>query len=142
MQLTNHTDYAFRVLIYLISMEEERTTIRTITQAFDISKSHVMKVVNELVNKGWISSTRGKNGGICLGIDPKAVSLKDVILLMEKNLGPINCSSPMCYINGACGLKSIVISANNEYLNHMGKYTLADITSPKIRGLIATSSES
>ena len=41
MQLTKHTDYAFRVLIYLISMEEERTTIRTITQAFDISKSHV-----------------------------------------------------------------------------------------------------
>lgn len=140
MQLTKHTDYAFRVLIYLISMEEERTTIQTITQTFDISKSHVMKVVNELVNKGWVSSTRGKNGGICLGVDPKTVSLKDVIVLMEKNLDPINCSSPVCYINGACTLKPIVMSANNEYLNYMGKYTLLDIAAPKIRELIATSS--
>lgn len=142
MQLTKHTDYAFRVLIYLVSMKEERTTIKTITQTFDISKSHVMKVVNELVNKGWVSSTRGKKGGICLGVEPKMVSLKDVILLMEKNLDPVNCSSPVCYINGTCTLKSILINANNQYLDHMGKYTLLDITSPKIRELIATSRES
>ena len=139
MQLTKHTDYAFRVLIYLINMEKKITTIKTITETFDISKSHVMKVVNELVNKGWLSSTRGKNGGIYLGVDPGSVSLKDVIVLMEKNLDPINCSSPECYIKGACELKSIVMRANNEYLNYMESYTLADISSPKIRDLIAIS---
>ncbi len=139
MQLTKHTDYAFRVLIYLSNMQEERTTIQTISQTYDISKSHIMKVVNELVNKGWVDSIRGKNGGICLGVQPKDISLKDVILLMEKNLDPINCNSPVCYINGVCKLKSIVINANNQYLNHMGQYTLADVASPKIRDLIAVS---
>ena len=73
MQLTKHTDYAFRVLIYLAGMSEERTTIQAITETFDISKTHLMKVVNELANKGWVASTRGKNGGIRLGVAPESV---------------------------------------------------------------------
>jgi DNA-binding IclR family transcriptional regulator len=60
MQLTKHTDFAFRTLIYLAMMEQELTTIQHITDSFDISKSHAMKIVNTLANKGWVKSIRGK----------------------------------------------------------------------------------
>jgi len=62
MQLTKHTDYAFRVLIYLAGIEhpeKQRSTILEISKKFDISKTHAMKVVNELSNAGWVSATRG-----------------------------------------------------------------------------------
>lgn len=132
MQLTKHTDYAFRVLIYLAGMKEERTTIQAITEKFGLSKPHLMKVVNSLSNKGWIKSTRGKNGGICLGERSEEISLRDVLVHMEKTLEPINCSTPMCYINNICQLKPILMQAQEEYLSHLGQYTLADLISPKI----------
>lgn len=127
MKLTKHTDYAFRVLIYLAGMQEEKTTIQAITNAFDISKTHLMKVVNELANKGWVDSIRGKNGGIRLGMPASDINLKDVLLHMEKTLEPINCEEPMCHIKGVCQLKPILIQAQQQYLDYLGGYTLEDI---------------
>lgn len=137
MQLTKHTDYAFRVLIYLAGMQEERTTIQAITEAFDVSKTHLMKIVSELVNKGWIASTRGKNGGICLGVEASELSLRDVLIHMEKTLEPINCDSPSCHIKGVCRLKPLLMQAQNEYLKYLAQYSLADLINPEIVGRIS-----
>ena len=136
MQLTKHTDYAFRVLIFLAGMQEERTTIQAITDAFDVSKTHLMKVVNELSNKGWVESTRGKNGGICLGVDPSEINLRDVLLHMEKTLDPINCDTPMCHIKGVCRLKPVLVRAQKEYLSHVAQYCLSDLIDAKTEARI------
>ncbi|MGH1426946.1 MAG: RrF2 family transcriptional regulator [Arenicella sp.] len=130
MQLTKHTDYAFRVLIYLAGAQKsnkERSTILEISKKFDISKTHVMKIVNELANAGWVQSTRGKNGGIALGAPTKSINLKDVVVKMENTLNPIKCSEPMCLIKGICRLKPILNDAQSEFLNHLAKYTLSDL---------------
>lgn len=127
MQLTKHTDYAFRVLIYLAGMQQERTTIQAISDTYDVSKTHLMKVVNELSNKGWVNSTRGKNGGICLGTAAENINMRAVLEHMEKTLDPINCDTPLCHIQGVCLLKPILVQAQNEYLSYLGKYSLADI---------------
>ncbi|MFK7996307.1 MAG: Rrf2 family transcriptional regulator [Granulosicoccus sp.] len=127
MQLTKHTDYAYRVLIYLAGMEEKRTTIQTISDTYDLSKTHLMKVVNQLANEGWIDSLRGKNGGICLGTSAENINLRAVVELMENNLDPINCDAPLCHIKGVCLLKPIFLQAQSEYLNYLGRYSLADI---------------
>lgn len=132
MQLTKHTDYAFRVLIYLGGMNKEITTIKEIAEKFDISKTHVMKIVNELANMGWIKSTRGKNGGISLGTEPKEISLRRVVEVMEKTLNPVSCSEPMCYIKGICRLKPILMTAQEEFLNYLDKHTIADLINEQI----------
>ena len=136
MQLTKHTDYAYRVLIYLAGMQDERTTIQAISDAFDVSKTHLMKVVNELSNKGWVSSTRGKNGGIRLGTSAENINLRAVLEHMEKTLDPINCDTPLCHISGVCQLKPILLQAQSHYLEHIGKYTLADIVNQKTTAVI------
>ena len=132
MMLTKHTDYAFRVLIYLASMKQEQTTIQAIADVFGISKTHLMKIVNALVNKGWVASTRGKNGGIRLNIEAKQLSLKDIVVYMEHNLDPVNCTSPMCCIAGLCELKPILLDAQKEYLNVLEQYSLADLLDKNI----------
>lgn len=127
MQLTKHTDYAFRTLIYLASMEESLTTIQTITDKFDMSKSHLMKIVNKLVNQGWIEAIRGKNGGIRLGVDASEINVKDVVVLMEQTLSPVNCKEPVCGILKVCKLKNVLWEAQRGYLDYIGQYTLADL---------------
>jgi Iron-dependent Transcriptional regulator len=48
MHLTLWTDYALRTLIYVGAKGEQLSTIAEIAESFDISKSHLMKVVNKL----------------------------------------------------------------------------------------------
>ena len=61
MQLTKHTDYAFRVLIYLaMKPTDTLVTIQEIAEYFDISRDHMMKIVQKLANNGIIQSIRGK----------------------------------------------------------------------------------
>lgn len=136
MQLTKHTDFGFRILIYLATLEDELTTIATITERFDISKSHATKIVNKLVHHGWIKAVRGKNGGICLGVKPQDICVKDLVILMEQTLEPVNCHTPPCVLNDVCRLKEVLWKAQNCYLDYIGKFTLADLLDKKTADVI------
>jgi len=132
MQLTKHTDYAFRILIFLATLEKDKlTTIKQLTEGFDISKSHTMKIVNKLVHQNWVKATRGKNGGVQLGIAASEISLKEVVLLMEQTLEPVNCDSPLCALKTACQLKGILVQAQEQYLSHLGNFTIGDLVNNK-----------
>ena len=132
MQLTKHTDYAFRILIFLATLEKDKlTTIKQLTEGFDISKSHTMKIVNKLVHQSWVKATRGKNGGVQLGVDAREISLKDVVLLMEQTLEPVNCDTPLCALKTACQLKGILLQAQDQYLAHLGQFTIEDLVNNK-----------
>ncbi len=127
MQLTKHTDYAFRTLIYLASNPEQLANIQQIAETFELSKSHLMKVVNKLVNQGWVESIRGKKGGIRLAVAPEAIGVAEVVEQMENTMTPINCEEPVCILNSACSLKSVLWQAQQEYLQYLEQYTLADV---------------
>lgn len=135
-QLTKHTDYAFRILTYVASMSEKKTTILKISTALDISKNHLMKIVNKLASVGWIDASRGKNGGIKLGIPPEELSLKDVVEFMEQTLAPVNCESPLCTLNPHCHLKGILHEAQHAFMQSLAAYTLADLISKPMPKLI------
>ncbi|MDO9372430.1 MAG: Rrf2 family transcriptional regulator, partial [Gammaproteobacteria bacterium] len=66
MQLTLHTDYALRVLIYLRLKGDSLVTISEIADFYQISRNHLVKVVHHLANHGFIHTTRGKHGGMRL----------------------------------------------------------------------------
>lgn len=131
MQLTKHTDYAFRVLIYLASMPEDRlSTVQEIAERFGVSRSHIMKIVNKLATAGVIHSSRGQHGGLKLGQPLEAINLRSVIELMEATLTPVNCDDPVCLIYQGCTLKNILFQAQRKFLEHVGQYTLADLVEP------------
>ena len=63
MQLTLHTDYALRVLIYLAQKKgDELATITEIADFYRISRNHLVKVVHHLAQEEFIHTTRGKHG--------------------------------------------------------------------------------
>ena len=70
MYLTQHTDYGLRVLVYTAINDDTLVNIGTIAETYNISKSHLMKVVTSLVKGGFLVSVRGKGGGLRLADDP------------------------------------------------------------------------
>ena len=86
MRLTRFTDYSLRVLIYLGQNNQNRVTIHQISEAYDISKNHLMKVVSNLTRLKIVVAQRGPGGGIQLNRPPEEISLDEVISNTEKHL--------------------------------------------------------
>jgi len=137
MQLTRHTDYAFRVLIYLCDENRERLVRASeIAEVFDVSLHHLSKVIHQLGRTGFIITVRGKHGGIKLAVESQEISLGAVVRAMEATLNPINCDEPECRLSPNCRLKSILNDAMEAFVNTMDKYTLADISQQEVRELL------
>ena len=128
MQLTRHTDFSLRVLIYLsLNKSEELVTINEISEHFEILKNHLTKVVNHLAQKGYIETVRGKNGGLRLAKHPAEIKLGDVIRSMEMNLDVVDCSKPLCPLINNCKLKRILNEAKQSFLETLDNYTIEDL---------------
>jgi Rrf2 family nitric oxide-sensitive transcriptional repressor len=63
MRLALWTDYALRTLTFVGAKGGRLATIAEIAASFDISKAHLMKVVNRLGQQGYLDTVRGKGGG-------------------------------------------------------------------------------
>lgn len=131
MRLTLHTDYGLRVLILLASKAGEPATIPEIAAAYGISRGHLMKVVNELGRLGYVTTTRGRNGGITLGQPAASIRVGEVVRRTEENLALVECFSKGggagCRIDGACRLKGALGEALGAFLSVLDGYTLEDI---------------
>jgi len=64
-----------RVLIHVGLCGDKLTTINDIAQSFEISKAHLMKVVNDLSQNGYLETVRGRNGGIRLMREPSRINI-------------------------------------------------------------------
>lgn len=134
MRLTTFTDYNLRVLIYLAIRPEKRATIAEIATAFDISESHLMKVVHFLGKHGFLANVRGKGGGLMLARPPEAINVGSVVQLTEADSLPAECfdeSHDTCVIKRVCQLRKVLAEAVEAFHAVLAKYTLADLISQR-----------
>jgi Rrf2 family nitric oxide-sensitive transcriptional repressor len=145
MQLTLYTDYSLRVLIFLRLHDDRKVTISEIADAYGISKNHLMKVVQQLANEGFVDSSRGRGGGLTLARPPAEINLADVVRCMEPSMALVECfdaARNTCPIAPACDLQHILAKAQQAFMATLDEYTLADIgkQQAQLRMLLGTSS--
>ncbi|MDD2914317.1 MAG: Rrf2 family transcriptional regulator [Gallionella sp.] len=131
MQLNLSTDIALRTLIYL-GQKGSPATIAQVSEAFDISKTHLMKVVMTLVAANLLISERGRNGGIRLARDARDIPIGEVVRQMENNLALVACmkeqvADDICPLMPACHLRGVLFKAQQAFLTTLDESSLADI---------------
>jgi Rrf2 family nitric oxide-sensitive transcriptional repressor len=133
MRLTLNTDFSLRVLIHVGLCGDKLTTINDIAQSFGISQAHLMKVVNDLSQKGYLETVRGRNGGIRLMQEPRHINIGQVVRDTENQLDVIGCleQKGYCPIERACLLRCALRDATQAFLAVLDAYTLADLIKPK-----------
>lgn len=144
MQLTLHTDYALRLLIYLKSHEPGTASVGKIARAYGISQNHLAKVAQQLVQHGWVLSTRGRGGGLSLTAAADTVTIGDVVRALETNRSVVEClgNHSTCPIEPACGLKRAMRQATEAFFATLDQYVLTDlIRSPKRMRTLLTVAE-
>lgn len=135
MRLTTFSDYAFRVLIYLGSSPQGLATIADIAAAYGISENHLMKVVHQLAQLGYIETVRGKGGGMRLARPPAAIRVGEVLRATEDGFAVVDCMGEEesdCRIARACALKGVLGEAVGAFLGTLDRYTLADLVRPRV----------
>ena len=133
MHLTTFSDYAFRVLIYLSSRPTQQAScsLNEISQAYGISRNHLIKAVNVLEKNGFIHTKRGVGGGISLAKHASEIGLAEVVKCTEPSFTIVECfdkEKNTCTISSACKLKKILNGALKAFLDELASFTLADIT--------------
>lgn len=128
MYLTQQTDYALRVLIFAAINDDALVNIATIADTYGISKSHLMKVVTALVKGGFLTSVRGKGGGLKLAKPPEEIVVGAVVRHMEP-FTIVECfgEGNECVLTPACRLMDILQGGVRAFLGHLDGFTLADL---------------
>jgi Rrf2 family nitric oxide-sensitive transcriptional repressor len=129
--LTLHADYALRVLLYLAARPERLVSTQEVSEAYGISKNHLVRVVQALGKHGFIEVRPGRSGGLTLARAPSEIFLGQVFRVAEPDFHLVECfdrQTNTCPIAPACGLKGMLFEARDAFLAVLDKYTLADVT--------------
>jgi Rrf2 family nitric oxide-sensitive transcriptional repressor len=141
MQLTLHSEYALRVLLYLGAREGNPSSTREISTAYRISKHHLVRVVQTLAEHGYLSVTPGRGGGIALARHPGSIRLGDVVRDAEPRMRLAECfdrASNHCVLTPVCTLKPVLDEALAALFAALNRYTLQDLLAGGARRKMAS----
>jgi Rrf2 family nitric oxide-sensitive transcriptional repressor len=130
MQLSLHADYSLRVLVFTGAHPNRVVRTQDISDAYGISKHHLVRVVQTLAEHGYVQIHTGRSGGITLGREPGLIRLGEVVRIAEPNLRLVECfdrETNTCKIAPVCALKGMLREALDAFLISLNRYTLADI---------------
>jgi Rrf2 family transcriptional regulator, nitric oxide-sensitive transcriptional repressor len=130
MHITSYTDYSLRVLIHAAAKSPALVTIDEVAGAFRVSRNHLVKVIHGLAKAGFLSTTRGRNGGFTLARPAREIRVSEVVRLTEQGKPLVECFDPehnTCIITPACKLKFILHDAEQAFYDVLSQRTIADL---------------
>ncbi len=133
MRLTRYTDYTLRVLLYLGTRPEKICSISEIARAYDISQNHLVKVVHDLGRSGYVTSTRGRFGGIQLARAAHDINVGAVVRHTEEDFNLVDC--PNCILAPICDLSGALAEALAAFMAVLDGQTLADLLAKRAEAM-------
>ncbi|GAA0123097.1 MAG: Rrf2 family transcriptional regulator [Clostridium argentinense] len=132
MGLTQETDYALRVILYLSKLEKGTiVSANTISEKENIPLRFLLKLLRKLREAKIVESYMGINGGYALNKDPEEISLKDVIEAIE---GPIYLNRCLyepkkCNFKGPsnCAIHGALFSVQKKLVEDLSRINFKEI---------------
>lgn len=128
MQFTKASDYAVRVLSYLINANGSVSRAQSIAAATEIPESFLAKILGQLCRSGLVRSHRGARGGFSLAAPPDSLNLLQVVEAMEGPLRLNICDAPeRCTFIDTCPIESAWEKAEQTLRESLQQHKLADL---------------
>ena len=91
-----------------------------------------MKITHQLGLAGWITTVRGKGGGMRLAMAPKSINLGELVRSVEPDFHLVEClaESAACHLLGRCRLEGVFTQALGAFMQSLDGHTLADVLPP------------
>lgn len=130
MKLNHFTDFSMRVLIFLVHLNKEKaTSLDELVSTFNLSRNHLIKVIQFLSNHNLIETKRGKGGGIRIAEKTLETPLGNLIHLLEQDENPIiDCKAKPCiFPSSECQLKHLLQKGYDSFILTLNQHTLEDL---------------
>ncbi len=130
MRLTMYTDFALRLLMLLALEPDEIHTVEEAARRYRISRNHLTKVAQRLVQTGTVESLRGRGGGLRLAKPARTISLGAVVRATEDSFALVECFDKernQCVVTAGCGLRGPLEEALQAFMVVLDRYTLDDL---------------
>ena len=128
MRLALQTDYSLRTLMFLAA-RPGRQTVAGVAAFFQISETHVGKVVHQLARLGYIRSVRGIGGGLELAKPADQITIGEVVRAIEGNVHLLECigMEDVCVIQRHCKLRTVLDRAERIQMEYLNSVRLTDV---------------
>ena len=139
MHITQYTNYALRVLMYL-HCNQGPARIIDIAEKHQISRNHLIKIVQQLGKNGYVTTTRGKGGGVALARPAEEIIVGDIVRLTEDNLHLLECFGDFdtkCKLKSICRLQDLFCRALKGFFDVLDDATIADISANRKQIMLA-----
>ncbi|KUF09403.1 RrF2 family transcriptional regulator [Pseudoponticoccus marisrubri] len=130
MRLTTRTNLAARILMTCASNPDRLLRTAEIAEMCNCSTNHAAHVVQRLQAEGYVTTLRGRAGGIRLAHPVEQVSIGAVFRLFEREIPFAECfdaENNGCPLVGACRLRSYIQRALEAFYHELDMVTLDDL---------------
>jgi Rrf2 family nitric oxide-sensitive transcriptional repressor len=130
MRLTTRTNLAARVLMVCAVNEDRLVRTAEIARNCNCSMNHAAHVVQQLQVEGYITTLRGRSGGIRLARPAAMISIGAVFRLFETEIPFAECfdaANNGCPLTSHCRLRTYVIKALEAFYHELDLVTLEDL---------------
>jgi Rrf2 family iron-sulfur cluster assembly transcriptional regulator len=129
MRLTTKGRFAVTAMLDLALNESGRpVTLTTISERQDISLSYLEQLFSRLRKNGLVKSVRGPGGGYRMALDPKDVSVSDIIRAVDEQIDATQCGgNENCQDERRCMTHDLWTALNYKILEYLESVTLAQL---------------
>jgi Rrf2 family protein len=101
--------------------------LKEIAERQGISEKYLWHLINPLKTTGLVNSIRGAHGGYVLGKAPEAITLKEILQVLEGSLCLVDCvdNPSLCERSSSCVSRDIWGEASKNLRQTMADTTLA-----------------
>ena len=106
MHFSKTAEYAIRVLSYLHRHDESSHSVNVLHQELNLPYKYLTKMMTELVKKGLVNASRGREGGLRLARDAHDIYLCDILEAIGESLEHERCilGFEKCDASNPCAL--------------------------------------
>lgn len=130
MRLTTRTNLAMRVLMYCAVNDGQIVRRHDIAEACNASENHLAQVVNALGQLGYVTTLRGRSGGLRLGRAAEAISVGEVFRTFETGTAFTECFDAQgntCPLAADCRLRAALAVALEAFYAALDTVSLHEL---------------
>jgi Rrf2 family iron-responsive transcriptional regulator len=141
MRLTQQTNYSIRILVYCAANPDRPSRVADIASSFEMSETHLFKILKVLVDADMIRTIRGRNGGVMLARPADEITVGAVVRAAEESFALADCfdeGGHDCPLLANCEYNRVLHEALQAFLGVLDRYTIADMAKgrPDLRFLL------
>lgn len=131
MRLTIRTELAMRTLMFCAANEDRLVRKREIAEACDASENHLAQVIHILGQRGFLTTLRGRAGGLRLARAPEEIGVGQVFRSLEAEVPFAECfaeaEGKSCPLKPFCRLHCLMEEALEAFYGRLDQVSLADL---------------